>query len=93
MDANASTSASRTARITSPGAQRAQMVLDGYDPEPGAVFRLLADLADWCHEEPDVNPLPEIAPLAEIYASERRSSWTNMTEQFGAPKPAADQGT
>lgn len=46
-----------TSTITRPattgGAQRAQMVLDHYDrdPEGSRLFRLLADLAEWCDDQ------------------------------------------
>ncbi len=58
--------------LDSPGAQRARMVLDSYDPdEANRVFRLLADLADYCHEA-GLAPLPTIAVSAEGLAVERR---------------------
>jgi hypothetical protein len=55
------------------GAQRAAMALDAYDrdPESNRLFRLLADLADYCHEA-GFRPVSAIAASAEHAAAHRR---------------------
>lgn len=60
--------------LTTPGAQRARMVLDSYDADEGnRVSRLLADLADYCHET-GLAPISTIAVTAEGMATERRKT-------------------
>lgn len=58
-----------------PGAQRAEMLLQFYDPdEQNRLYRVLADLADYCHEKDlDLEFMTRIA-LAHTSHHRRRAT-------------------